>query len=170
MFPLLCPSSGPCLVVRLTPILLLRAFSSGGKLPQDFQQPGFDSWEDIIPLPPPVYRFWGPWWPRTLAFLKHDGSERPGQLLAIGLGGRWGGLKRFKRASVPENQAVAFSPALGGLATTRVRSQNGYIVASLCPSRSPPGFCPSFVYSETAGPYSRRRSREIKEHSLSCKA
>lgn len=38
-------------------------------------------------------------------------------------------LKGLKEPSVPENQAVAFSPALGGLATTRVRSQNGPIVA-----------------------------------------
>lgn len=66
------------------PVLLLSAFSSGGKLPKDFQQPGFESWEDFIPLPLSVYRFWGPWWPRTLAFLKHDGTERPEQLLEVG--------------------------------------------------------------------------------------
>lgn len=89
------------------PVLLLRAFS-GGKLPQDFQQPGFERWEDLVPLPPPVYMFWGPWRPRILAFLKHDGTERPEQLLPMGLGGRWGGLEKLKRAQCSRESGCRF--------------------------------------------------------------
>lgn len=119
MFLLLLSSYWLCLAVLRTPYITLGHSPLPQAADSHFQQPGFESWENLVTLLLPVSRCY----PETLRNCKtcSDITSRTS-------GKVWEVLKGLKEPSVPDNQVITFLPALGGLTKTRVHSQNRYIV------------------------------------------